>query len=268
MEETYRIQNLVLKYIPSLIRLFGSSFKWSEEDRKFDKKLKIREKCLERQKATSVQIRTSLYDMLIEAENGNNFALKFIKFIDTLISEVVKILPNFKDNIRKNIQGTINNLDDWNYLNPIGELACLKKLLDSKRYILEEIECSFENGKTKDFLFSETSKNSQVMVEVLNIHSRFEVNGEFLDIKKHLFDKIIEKVNSETVNIYSNKYSNSLLFIPVVWHIKKESMQEYYEFFKKFNDSLGKELGLDYAICGFCSYLIINDVFDLEKLVL
>jgi hypothetical protein len=266
MERTYKIYNLILKYTPAIIKLFGDSFDWSIEDLKYEKKLDIRQKYRQRNKTDEMQINTSFYDLLLEAELKDKFSINFAYFINNLLVDLVLYLPDFENKFKDNFDGKINNLDNWNYLNPIGELACLKKLLDSQIYILKEIECSFENGSSKDFLLHNKNTNLDTMVEVLNIHSKFEDGKDFETIKNDLFQKIDLKVKKETANVDPIKYKNSLFFLPVIWHIKQESMERYYDFFKDFKNNLGKELGLNYAICGLQSYLIINDKFEFGEI--
>lgn len=254
----------MVKYCPSIIKLFGFSFNWAKEDEKFKKKLIERDGYLKREKTDEIKISTSLYDLLLEGEKGDSFSQKFLNFINQLIGKIIIENPQFEKKIRLSLMGTINNLNNWNYLNPIGELACLNKIISTGKYVLKEIECNFDNGSTKDFLFLNRS-DQELILEVLNIHSKFYEKIDFEEIKSHLLEKIYSKIKKETKGVDFEKYKHKILFVPVVWHLNIESMRKHYSFFRESNN-LNKESELNYKVSGFCSHIIINDQFEFGEI--
>lgn len=101
----------------------------------------------------------------------------------------------------------------------------LKKILDSELFELEDIEASFSNGRTKDFLFRQKSNNEKRLIEVLNIHlpvGQMDSEG----IKRVLIHRVKTKIDWEIAGVENDEELKSLFILPVVWYLDTEILQK------------------------------------------
>jgi hypothetical protein len=261
MEKTYRVQNLVLKFTPAIIKLFGFSYNWAKEDAKFDERIGIRENYLKRNNTDRLVTKQTFIDLLVSAESNDQSAIGFLNFVNDLVEETLSLVPEAKNKIKDNFDGKLTSTQDWNYLNPIGEIACLKKLISSGTYRLKSIECAFPNGKTKDYLFENINSKNDIMIEVLNIHPKTEFDTPDDKIIDDIIAKLRSKIISETLGIDPQTLKVPLIFMPVVWNISVECLERNMEFFSSFSVAGGRQLGVPYDIVGFSTLLKKNNSF-------
>ena len=243
----YHSEILLEKYCPTIYNFTKKAkINWKEIDFKFE------QDCLK----IGVDIEANIFGILLYAESGEEYSLSFVRFCEFL-AKSLETLTIEKNKFRKLIIGKITNFKDLNYLNPIGELSVLKTLTN-QGYKLVRIEDKqfFPKAKPKDFLFK-SPKGSNVLIEVVNIHLK-KVFENLDDLKKFLFEKVLEKVKEETKGISPNDEKNILFFQPVLWHVEFKKFRQFASFFKNFSLTTGKEIGLDYKILGFCTFGTIN----------
>jgi hypothetical protein len=238
MEKTYRVQNLVVKFVPALIKLFGFSYNWAKEDKRFEERLAIRQDYIKRNDAEVLVTKQSFIDLLLKAEDGDGPSANFLTFVNALIDETLNQLP-----------------DVQNKLKAIGELACLKKLIDSGQYELKEIESPFPNGKPKDYLFQTTSLRRNIMIEIVNIHAKCDESITDEKVIEDITEKLRHKVLSETMGVKPSDLSIPLLFMPVLWNVPTEWIERNRAFFEAFNIAGKKYLDSSFDVVGFTSLL-------------
>jgi len=237
---------LIRKHTPNIYNFLRKRNykKWNALDTLIEKQLKV-----------SGTTKTNFITLLFKIEMSNNPFLKsFATYIDTLVQEIIDRVPNKEKRLWDSFNGKFDNIEDWNYLNPIGEFSVLKKLIDSNLYDLIEIEAQFPNNKPKDFLVKQRSNNKNKYIEVVNIHIPIGMNN-FKEIKRHLISKVSDKIKRETKSITKKRYLEDLIIIPVVWYLETVMLKDDYQFFKSFNETLGKSFGINKNTLGFCTYV-------------
>lgn len=241
---------LTIKYCPNIHALL--------KDRKFSEWDRL-DTLISNQLQKDKIIKTNFIRLLFEIEKSNNqFAKSFSTYIDQLVLDILTLVPKNKKQIWLAINGKITNIADWNYLNPIGELSVLKKLIISNSFELLEFETKFPNGRKKDFLVKSLSNNKEILIEVVNIHLPV-VKIEFDKIKEILIHKVQTKINNEVKNVSDKLQLENLFIIPVVWYLEMSDITNNYEFFNEFNKSLGKSFGITHQTLGFCTYVKTSD---------
>jgi hypothetical protein len=201
-------------------------------------------------------VESNIMGILLHAEAGDEFLKAFLGYCESLASSLEQSAVERKK-FRDIIVGKFTNLVDLNYLNPIGELSVLKKLIE-KNYELVRIEDNetFPGAKPKDFLFkSPAGKN--ILIEVLNIHLKNSYQSTD-ELKAFLFKKIRTKVQAETKEITPTSEKNILFFQPVLWHVDLINYRKHLAFFSTFKRTSGSEIGLHFNILGFCTFGTIN----------
>lgn len=242
-----RSEILLEKYCPTIYSFTKRTrTDWQRLDTNFENSyLKVGVKC-----------ESNIIGILLHAEAGDEFLKAFLIYSEFLASS----LKEYADKGKKFtdiIVGKFTNLEGLNYLNPIGELSVLKKLID-KNFELIRIEDKhlFPSAKPKDFLLRSPAGNN-ILIEVLNIHLKNDyqtTNG----LKTFLFRKVAEKVNDETNGITPASAKEILFFQPVLWHVDLMNCKRHLAFFSDFKKTLGSEIGLHFNILGFCTFGTVN----------
>ncbi|MBK7872848.1 MAG: hypothetical protein IPJ74_20330 [Saprospiraceae bacterium] len=142
------------------------------------------------------------------------------------------MIPNEERKIWSLINGKIDNIEDWNYLNPVGELSVLLKLLKSGLFELEEIETKFPNGRKKDFLFRHKNNNETRLIEILNIHLQTDIK-DFNKIKNILLSKVQNKIDREIEGVKDSLFLRRLYILPVVWYLDIEDLENSLRFLQR-----------------------------------
>jgi hypothetical protein len=212
---------LISKYIPELHKLLVK--RGYNRGDKLDSKI-------EEQLETKLDVKTNLIRLLLEIESSGNQSFKaFAIHVNELIKRIRNIYQNKEKKIWESINGKFDNLDGWNFYNPIGELSVLDKQIHNDKIELIEIEASFPNGKTKDFLFINKQNNSKFYIEVVNIHLPLGLSDSD-KIKKVLLDKISKKIEEEIKGITDYELLKSLFILPIVWSLDIDFLKKEYKF--------------------------------------
>ena len=249
-------ENLIIKYIPELYNLLIKRRynKWNEINNKVNQQILLK-----------ADVRTNLFLLLNEIESNNNQNIKsFPVLLNTIIKRVLNTLPHKEKRIWDALNGKFDNLNDWNYLNPIGELSALDKVLQNSDFDLIEIEASFPNGKTKDFLFQNRKNKSKLYVEVLNIHLP---DSEFCNdkIKETIIGKLNKKITEEIAGIDDLNLLNNLCFSPIIWFLETDILRDEYVFFSDFKKTYGSKFGIKHCSMGICTYIKVNGNYEFAE---
>lgn len=241
-----RSKYLINKYCPFFYRFL--------EKRKYSRWEKL-DSMVENQMLKKCEVKTSLIRLLLEIEVTDNPFLKgFSEYFDQLLREITESVPNKESRIWDSINGKFDNIEDWNFLNPIGELSVLKIFINSGLYDLDEIEIKFSNNRPKDFAFINKSNGEKKVIEVVNIH--IPVNKvEHQEIKDYILDKVQKKINREIIGITDLNELKSLEILPIVWYLDLNILKSEYDFFNDFNKCSGLNYGMKCSTFGFHTYV-------------
>jgi hypothetical protein len=214
---------------------------------------------LENQLLTKSDVKTSLIRLLFEIEvTGNPFLKGFSDYFDQLLKEIIEIIPNKETRIWDSINGKFDNIEDWNSLNPIGELSVLRKFINSGLFDLIEIEIEYSNNRPKDFAFRQKSNGKKKVIEVVNIHIPVGMIEQG-KIKNYLLDKVQKKIAREITGITDLDELKRLFILPVVWYLDMDILTSEYDFFNDFNRNLGSNYGMKHPTLGFCTFVKYPD---------
>ena len=199
-----------------------------------------------------IEVESNIVGILLKAKLGDEFLIEFLSHADSL----AKYLYDFtkeKRKFRDIIVGKFTNLDSLNYLNPIGELSFLKKMIDNNYELIRiEDNQTFPRLTPKDFLLKSPS-GSKLLIEVVNIHLRDDY-GDTEELKMKLLKEINEKIEKEIEGMKDENPPSNLFFQPILWHVNLSKFKKHFEFFRDFSKSVGKDFGLKYNTLGFCTF--------------
>jgi hypothetical protein len=214
-------------YLPALAELAdGRDFPWTKIDKLFQKKLDERTTASQGQ---SMEVEASLYDLIISLKKQETRAVGLLHFIERLAEELLNRLSLVEKQL---ISGNMKQLllsFDSKYLNFLGELAVLNKLLKFSAYRLTAVERPLSNQKSIDFMLQNEETGRHVLVEVMSIHlneSRVVTDAEA--IRKFLTHKLTKKVASKLTDLVD---APEFQLIPVIWG-SCQAVQVYSDFFK------------------------------------
>jgi hypothetical protein len=152
-----------------------------------------------------------------------------LHFIERLAEELLNRLSLVEKQL---ISGNMKQLllsFDSKYLNFLGELAVLNKLLKFRAYRLTAVERPLGNRKSIDFMLRNEETGRHVLVEVMSIHlNEARVVADAEAIRKFLTHKLTEKVTSKLINLIEPL---EFQLIPVIWG-SWQAVQAYSDFFK------------------------------------
>ncbi len=241
---------LIHKYCPNFYNLL--------EKRQYSK-WNILDSLISNQLISRKNVKTNLIRLLLEIEITNNSFLKsFSEYFDQLVKEIIEFIPHKETRIWKSINGKFDNFEDWNYLNPIGELSVLWNFINCGLFDLLEIEAKFSNGQPKDFEFRHKSDGALTLIEVVNIHVPIGMT-EHGKIKDYILDKVQKKINKETKGNITLDELKRLFILPVVWYLDMKILKIEYNFFNEFNKNLGRTFGIKHPTLGFCTFVKTSD---------
>lgn len=213
--------------IPSLVALVdGERFPWDKIDGLFNAKIAKRtEEC----KGEAMQVEACIYDVIIAARMQKPQAIRLLRFLNKVFENLtVTLQAAEKPLIKHTIRQMLESLDG-KYLNFVGELATLNRLLESGLYRLIGIEDKLPNGKFIDFKLQQVGHDKFDLVEVFNIQldsSKVVDNADA--IRKRLLHKLTQKIEDKTAGLSSDV---SFRPIPIIWG-GWEDIRVYGEFFK------------------------------------
>lgn len=239
----YETRNLLIKFCPAIFdQIKKAKIDWKALDHRFKAQLEIKD----------AEHQTNIFNLAKLAEDGDSFANSFLSFINTLVDETAQLVP-YKAKYGQILQGKINNTSDWNYLNPIGEIAVIKKLLLSKFELLAiEDKTRYPELSPKDFLFK-TPMGKEYLIEILNIHIAFEDYANFDLLKCRLQSALTKKITKETTGIIAGN-KTPLVFLPVLWNANLIALKSYDNYFAEFAKSFGKSDQHPFPVMGYCVF--------------
>lgn len=210
-----------------------------------------------------ILVKTTFIDLLLRSDEGSDdFIKSFVKYCDELVKDTLtKIESKHNKGIRNSFIGKITNLDSWNYLNPIGEIAALNNLLFSSQFSLEQIEYKMPNGKKADFLLRNIENNHKSLVEIVNIHTRDGIEGE--ELKNSIINKLSQKVLTEKTFIPYLPH----IFLPIIWSFDYDIYLPLEEFFLDFKASNGEKYIPDSYILGFNGFVQHINTITNERII-
>lgn len=236
--ELYSPQNSVMytylnKYLPHYLRLLDPNKR--ELDlfiEKFEYRYSLVEKAL---KVNGIfNSEACLIDQIWDAEENNEYSIAFLQFID---QQCKVIYPKITNQLKKKIKNSLINLmvnfdsEKSRYLDNIGEICILAKILENSKSTLIDIEYELQNGKSIDFEF--VFENKKYLVEVNNIS--FDIDKitceedftNFIDYREK--KKIREKLESAHLD-----ENITITFTEILWG-KLTGLYKYYNVIKGRN---------------------------------
>ncbi|HEY8659023.1 MAG TPA: hypothetical protein VIL78_08295 [Hanamia sp.] len=234
-------------YLPALIELIDfSDFPWGKIDQSFSKKWEQR--TLE-SNGEKMLIEASIYDIIIETKKGKRQAIGLLDFLNKLFEELNgNLILSEKVLVRSNAKSMLKAFDS-RYLNFVGEMGVLNNMIKSGTYRLSGIEHKLPNGKSVDFKLTQTIKNEEILVEIVNIHLDAErVEGNAEAIERFLAHKLTAKMADKKQKLVEDV---AIYLIPVLWG-GWEDIQVYSDYFK--NNQLALPFTLEPV-----AYLQYND---------
>ena len=230
MEKIRSLKELASRHIPEIYKLIEQKkSSWNKLQKKFQKKIDSA--------VVGTQTESSIPLFLGRAELGEENFIQILKFIDTNILDLASKIPNnLQSEFEKMVVRMIQECDPQTqkkpnpaYLNWLGELLAINKLLESEEYELINFETKLVNGKEADFELK--SKSNEVsFVDVVNIHINMEKAETEEGLKKEIDDKLNEKI---TINFGGTDISDKFI-LPILWF--DYSIIEKVEYYIKNSD--------------------------------
>ena len=226
----FDVKNRLNEYIPALFELIPEKgFDWKKIERVFNKKYIELNKRFETE-GEPFQIKASFYGIITQAIQGNVLALRIFDFVNKLFEELA---DNLNENERLLIKDNVFHVlvsQDEKYLNYIGELAALNKVIKTGNYRLLNVEQKLDadnpNSSNIDFTLFDEQAKSEHRVEIVNVHldetnTLSEANIERL-LDQKLRNKVLKKAKGS---------KSSFLLVPIIWgsHEFIRKILAYYE---------------------------------------
>ncbi|HRE40387.1 MAG TPA: helix-turn-helix domain-containing protein [Ignavibacteria bacterium] len=159
---------------------------------------------------------TNLFDIIEMAENGELSKVCFLNQIDSMFSTLYTSMDyKFKIKLRNMLKGTLFNLNNHNYLNPIGELFCIYKFHFNNETKILDLEYELEKNKPTFDLLIELN-NNKYLVEIYNIHPNFEKENYLEEVGSKIINKRRNKISSH------NLENHIFLILPIIWLTQTE----------------------------------------------
>ena len=215
----YDVQSSLKKHMPGLIELLGTqNISWTSINKKLDNNLqKIKDELNLEQ--NTVLKEATFYSIIINSPGRADGMFDW--FHTVFESLLLNLTPNEKMLICKTIYSILAALDKG-YLNFMGELATLNeiKILGKYDLINTEEPIQSDSKRCADFLFLNKDDNSNILVEVVNIHLYLKAIEGNKNIKQFIDGKLKGKMRAKFIK---PKYDFYLQ--PVIW-IKSEKEHE------------------------------------------
>ncbi|MBS1596055.1 MAG: hypothetical protein JST90_17215 [Bacteroidetes bacterium] len=117
------------------------------------------------------QVEANIYELILAIKIGHPQAYRFVNFCDQLLGSLNLILD---EKGKKKIRPILTNIftaHDHKFLNFLGELIVLSKLLHSKIFLLNNVEVVIPNNKRIDFELVNLNQGGRLdLLEVHNVH--------------------------------------------------------------------------------------------------
>jgi len=259
MQKEYKsLKDLLAQYCPTLVAFYGpNSRNWKKIEGGFARRLALLGSKIS-SRTGEIQTDTTIFDLLQRASDGHKPEAAFLRFIDSIVSELVSILDKtHHPRLRKSILHPLlfnfgkDNLQS-KYLEPVGELVSLRQLLKYPRFQLQQIEFNprgAKDGERIDFCFRDTISSTLLLVEVLNIEIKKEHLSSAARIKDHLYTKVKDKIADKTksLNKLGIKLPN-LSFLVILWCFDLKRLADLYPHY------LIAENEFEYPLLEFCTF--------------
>ena len=195
---------------------------WNEIAAKFNLKL---ENAKEKIKTEGkIQIENSLPVLLGKASEGEQLFISFLKYIDQHIKSLYESAP---DNLKTRTVGLFKRLfsefdtkeqhkTNPTYLNGFSEILTANKLIESKAYMLVDIEEPLGNGKKADFTLVNNGGSDRSYVEVVNIHIDASKIENLKGFTQFVNNRLQLKYDDKT-NGLSDEIKKHFHLLPCIW---------------------------------------------------
>ena len=219
------LEILFENFLPNTFKILADEKKhW----KKFNSKLK--KKAAEAQVGSITE--ASLPILLNRAYLGDSTAKNFLKFIDTEVFHLSKLIPpSIEDQFKVIVRTLSKEFDIYTqsnpnpaYLNWLAEVLALKKFLESGRFQLLGLEKKLTNGKSVDFHLLSDQKS--LLVEVMSIHIPKRKIQNPTTVKRHIKNKLDEKIS---VKFDGLKDLSSVYILPVLFFVESLGIFEKYK---------------------------------------
>ena len=210
----FDVRNALVTYMPSLLELLGDQkISWTSINKGLTLHLeKIRNQHISTQ--TIVESEATFYSIIIDHHFGKGDSSGMFSFYDATFKSLSLILSTEeKKVIHRMLSKVLNNLTK-DYINFIGELACLNKLMLTGEYNLINIEevIHIERLVTADIFLKRKNDGLEILIEVLNLHIENRDFQTYQELRSHLSSKFLRKVQEKIINP-----DRLTLIQPVVW---------------------------------------------------
>jgi len=239
MDENLDLYTFLNGSCPFLTKLIGPDFKnWQSINHRYKQRIEHINRELTLQ--PSITIETTIYDLIVMANEGDLIASKYLKYINHLFQTIHKKIPTYLEKkFIKSIEPLLLNFDERSskYQNVIGEYSALLKILslDEINYDLINIEYPLTNGKFADFNIKETTSGNNLLIEIYNIHVKERMIKSEEELETFLIGRIQSKVNDKLKGLDNNLIKSKFVVLPILWCNLGE-MKLYETFFEKFGD--------------------------------
>jgi hypothetical protein len=178
---------------------------------------------------TPFRIEASLYNIIIEAGNGDKTAIRTFEYIRNLFTRLNELItPEEKQLLQRILFGVVSNIDK-KYLNFLGELSVLNYIKQTKPVTLVRTERPVFPDKPKgvsiDFDFRNNLTGLIWPVEVVNLHLD-EKNTANDETKERLLNQKI----GEKLLVTGIRKTNAFTLAPVVRGTWRQiyALKDYY----------------------------------------
>ncbi len=212
----FDVENRLKLYMPSLFELIGdNTFDWRKIERAFEKKfIELEEKY--NNIGRPFKTKASLFGIITAVLNNEEGAIYLFEYIDKLFKELtLSLSSDEKKLIIKNVFDVLVNMDE-KYLNFIGELSLLNQFLKSGNFKLLEVEAPLDEGIVStshiDFTLFDKNNESELLLEVVNVHLKDENTSDDYKIERLIDQKIQEKYR-----VTSGNSDKKFILAPILW---------------------------------------------------
>lgn len=256
------IQERLKIYTPYLFKLIeGQDIAWKDINKNFtidfeENKRKFFEN------GGYLKVEMTFYQLISSALNNRAEAIHLFIYINV----VFKGLAEHLSEPQRRMVGTIvrNLLKNFtlDYMNSLGELFVLNKLIITGSYRLDNVEYKMSNGKRVDFnLYSYELKRNQ-FVEIVNIRLDASKLESDTSIKNYLLKKFWDKISNQTRKFTSDF---DFLVVPVLWGAAKD-LEKVSKFYKNANSIQIHGVAEPFAYCCWADELGENTRYEFDRI--
>jgi len=237
--ETEYYKDIIRPYIKSIDMINFSKSNDLKIQKAFLKRLITVEGCIKKNGVFKAQ--TCLFDRIFDAQEGDRYAIDLLTFIDQSIYGILKNLDGqFWSEFENILVQLFINFDETTsqYLERIGEIAVLDKILMSGKIVLKDIEYRLNNGKCIDFAVQYVNDQKDIneitLLEVFNMHIEMGKVSTAEELRRYFENRLLEKINSKLNGLDKSVIKNFSL-VPVLWG-NLDDFMTYGNVFDWFNE--------------------------------